>query len=323
MTELSVIIPVYNSRYTLKRCVKSVLAQNLSGMEIILVNDGSSDGSSELCDDIVSNNRQVRVIHRINNGGLSAARNSGIEASKGRWLSFVDSDDELVPGTLAGNMEWAGSHPATDLIEFPVTVHYGSPESLTVNFEPTTVSGNRIFRHWIENEGYRHCYACNKLFRRRLFDNIRFPEGETFEDAAILPDILHLCREVRYSDKGRYLYHKSEGSITRTYKFKNQEPLFRHNFRLLREISDPGVDEIHKVRLWNVCLNLLIDLCRCRDAEHTYLESNTKQLSLYRPCFGALLSSGLPLKQVFKSVSASILGAKSFCNFMALKKYPS
>ena len=177
MARLSVIIPVYNSASTLERCVSSVLSPNLPGMEIILVDDGSTDDSLALCYSLASTNKSIKVIHR-KNGGLSAARNTGIEASDSEWISFVDSDDELAPGTLADNMEWAESDPSIDLVEYPITVHAGSPDMYDIDFQPITVKVQDTFRHWVESEGYRHCYACNKLFRHRLFDRIRFPEGE-------------------------------------------------------------------------------------------------------------------------------------------------
>ena len=128
MASLSVIIPVYNSLSTLQRCVESVLAQRVGDMEIILVDDGSVDGSAALCDTLASEHHQVRTVHRVN-GGLSAARNTGIERATGTWLSFVDSDDELAPGTLEPNLQIALSPSDTDLVEFPITVHQGSPSA--------------------------------------------------------------------------------------------------------------------------------------------------------------------------------------------------
>ena len=322
MERLSVIIPVYDSASTLERCVRSVLSQGLAGTEIILVDDGSTDGSSALCDSIAAGNGCVRVIHR-ENGGLSAARNTGIGASDSEWLAFVDSDDELAPGTLAENMEWAVSHPGTDLVEFPVTVHAGSPDAYDIDFEPFTTVAPDAFRHWIESGGYRHCYACNKLFRRRLFDRIRFPEGESFEDAAICPDIIRSCRAIHYSGKGRYIYYKSPDSITRRYSFRNQEPLFRHNFRLLGEVNSQGYSPTVKTRLWNVCLNLLVDLCRCSDADAAYIRERAAALDSCRPGIAKAFGSGLPAGSAIKTVAASLIGVRGVCSVLGLKKLPS
>lgn len=93
---ISVIVPVYNSRDTLARCVKSLQAQTLADLEIILVDDGSSDGSGMLCNGFSREDARIRVIHKAN-GGVSSARNAGIEAAKGRYLMFMDSDDYAEP----------------------------------------------------------------------------------------------------------------------------------------------------------------------------------------------------------------------------------
>ena len=314
MASLSVIIPVYDSLSTLNRCVESVLSQNVDGMEVILVDDGSADGSAALCDSIAAQNESVRVIHRPN-GGLSAARNTGIEAAQGEWISFVDSDDALAPGTLNGNLEYARQLPDTDLVEFPVTVGYGSARSFNFDFKPVDTVSDQVFAYWIQSGGYNHCFACHKLFRATLFSTIRFPEGESFEDAAVCPDIIRLCRTVRYSDIGRYLYYKSEGSITHRYRFSNQEPLFRHNLRLLRQITELGFGNECRARLWNQCLNLLIDLGRCKDADRAYISANASELSRIRPCH--TLRHAATFKQIIKA----LMGPKAASRLLTTRKY--
>lgn len=320
MEKLSVIIPVYNSDSTLERCVNSVLSQDMDNLEIILVDDGSKEGCATLCDNLAARQPGIKVIHR-SNGGLSAARNTGIEASTGKWLSFIDSDDEITPGTLSTNMEWLEANPDTDLLEFPVNSHYGSDDSYPLSFKPETVTGDLVFQHWIENQGYTHCYACNKIYKRELFDNIRFPQGETFEDAAVCPDIIKLCKSVRYSDKGCYLYYKSAGSITLRYTFRNQEPLFRNNLRLLNMITEQDMHEPLRIRLWNVCLNLLTDLYRCKDADALYLSANANILNRTKPGPSATLRTPLPFRQKIKILSAWLIGVKTFCHILGLKKY--
>ena len=321
MARLSVIIPVYNTLSSLERCIRSVLSQKVTDMEVILVDDGSDDGSSSLCDAMASAYSQVHVIHR-ENGGLSAARNTGIEASSGTWLSFIDSDDEFSPDTLSANLEWLESNPGTDLIEFPVNVHYGSPYSYVLSFKPETVEGGKIFRHWIDSNGYDHCYACNKIYRRELFENIRFPQGESFEDAAVCPRIIEKCRSIRYSDKGCYLYYRNEGGITSRYHFRNQEPLFRHHINLLRHITDENHQAAARMRLWNRCLNLLTDLYRCQDARKTYLKGKSRALNKLKPGFTFIFRSGLSSVQKLKSVSAYMLGVRFVCSLLGTKKYP-
>ena len=312
MATLSVIVPVFNSADTLERCVSSILSQQVDGLELILVDDGSTDGSPALCDRLSGADDRVRVIHRAN-GGLSSARNTGIDAATGTWIAFADSDDELAPDTLSANLELATDD--VDLVEFPVSVHYGAPNCYQLDFELRTVSGDYVFRHWIKSGGYNHCYAWNKIYRTTLFEGIRFPEGENFEDAAVCPSIIRKCRAVTYSDRGRYLYYSSGGGITRQYRFANQEPLFRHNLELLQFITANGFDNESLGRLWNVSLNLLVDLARCEDAGKDYIAANAALLASLKPA-GARRYAG-SLKQRIKAV----LGPAAACKLLSIRKY--
>ena len=312
MATLSVIVPVFNTAGTLERCVRSILSQQVDGLELILVDDGSTDASPALCDEFSGADARVRVIHRPN-GGLSAARNSGIDAAKGTWIAFVDSDDELAPDTLSANLELATAD--VDLVEFPVSVHYGAPNCYQLDFEPRTISGDFVFKHWIKSGGYNHCYAWNKIYRATLFEGIRFPEGENFEDAAICPSIIRKCRAVTYSDRGRYLYYSSGGSITRQYRFANQEPLFRHNLELLQYIKKSGADAESMSRLWNGCLNLLIDLARCKDADKEYIAEKATVLTSLKPINADRYAGSL--KQKIKVA----LGPARACKLLSIRKY--
>ena len=116
MPAISVIVPVYKVERYLGACVSSVLAQTFEDFEVILVDDGSPDGCPALCDAWAQKDPRVRVIHR-ENGGLSAARNTGIEAAKGRFLTFLDSDDRLEPDTLRRAYDAQRQHDA-DLVIF-------------------------------------------------------------------------------------------------------------------------------------------------------------------------------------------------------------
>ena len=312
MVKLSVIVPVFNAAGTLQRCIDSILSQSVSDMEIILVDDGSTDDSPALCDRLASAHDCIRVIHR-DNGGLSVARNSGIQAATGSWITFVDSDDELTPHTLGPNLELTSDD--IDLVEFPVTVHYGAPNVYNLDFQSVTISGDKVFPHWILSGGNTHCYAWNKIYRATLFDGIRFPENENFEDTAICPQIISRCRAVTYSDRGRYLYYSSNGSITLQYRFANQEPLFRHNLELLQLITVQGFDNVCRAKLWNQCLNLLIDLGRCHDADKEYLKANADRLKKLRPA--RAIRHADTIKQKIKAM----IGPKAACCLLTIRKY--
>ena len=200
--KLSVIIPVYRVETTLDRCVSSVIGQNISDMEVILVDDGSPDRCPELCDEWVQKDDRIRVIHKVN-GGLSDARNAALDIAKGDYVTFVDSDDWLADNTYALLLENIGD---SDIMEYSIS------ERLMLTDRTYT----DINDYWLTEKAYTHTYACNKIYRRNLFDNIRFPKGRIFEDAYTFPKLLQQTSVVRTSHLGAYHYSLNPSSITAT-----------------------------------------------------------------------------------------------------------
>ena len=131
--KLSVIIPVYRADATLKRCVESVLSQGCESMEVILVDDGSPDDCPRQCDDWAQRDARIRTIHKAN-GGLSDARNAGLEIATGDYLTFVDADDYLAPNTYQQLMKQLCESPETDLLEYPAYIRYGASDQHRLTF---------------------------------------------------------------------------------------------------------------------------------------------------------------------------------------------
>lgn len=215
--KLSVIIPVYNVRATLARCVESVLAQvarpaaglGNGDMEVIIVDDGSTDGSAALADTFRSRTG-VTVIHQAN-AGLSAARNAGLGVARGDLVTFVDSDDWLAPSTYAPLVRMMDGDGLCDIIEYSL-VRETAGGLRAITFPDKTYADMRGY--WIDGQAYTHCYAWNKLYRRRLFDGVRFPVGRTFEDVFTLPALLRHARRVRTTSAGLYHYSSNPQGIT-------------------------------------------------------------------------------------------------------------
>ncbi len=210
---ISVIVPVYKVETVLRRCVDSLLAQTYPHVEIILVNDGSPDGSPAICDEYAAQNDRVQVVHR-ENGGLSAARNSGIDASHGEHLAFVDSDDYVAEDYLAFMYDLLSQNGADIAACGAATVHFSG--NITVETEDTSV-------HVIDSREAleRMCYndqfyvtTWDKLYRRSLFDDIRFPEGKLFEDTGTTYRLVDKAQTIVYSFVPKYFYVRAENSIT-------------------------------------------------------------------------------------------------------------
>lgn len=209
---LSVIVPAYGVEQSLDRCMESILRQGGDlDMEVILIDDGSTDATPALCDAWAAAEPRVRTVHQPN-GGLSAARNTGLRLARGEYVTFVDSDDALAPGTYRRLLAVLAVHPEYDLLEYPVDYvgRRGGPRTLDLPAREY----RRAADYWLGARAYLHTYAWNKIFRRSLFLGVTFPEGRVFEDAATLPLLLRRAAVMATTPEGRYLYRWNPGGIT-------------------------------------------------------------------------------------------------------------
>ena len=310
---LSIIVPVYNVEKHLECCLESIAMQMSNDYELVLVDDGSTDMSRSMCDDFARAypERNVKVIHQPN-GGLSEARNRGIDEAKGKYITFVDSDDELCPHTLKENLDFLLAHPEVDMLEYPVEVHAGSPKSYMLTF-PNETQRSDIFADWIRREGYAHCYAWNKIYAARLWQSVRFPRGLFFEDTVVMPEIVKQCRQIHYSSRGCYRYFMHAGSITTSYRYEKQRQLFESNHRLYLDIKDNSSLQNEALRLWIECLNQLIDLGRCADADKEDYHVRVKAMRQHRPSYRQLLKAAPTLKTRIKLLPLPIIGLPNYC----------
>lgn len=212
--KLSIIIPVYRVEATLNRCVESVLNQNISDFEVILVDDGSPDQCPQMCDEWAEKDQRIKVIHKTN-GGLSDARNAGIDMAQGNYLTFVDSDDYIAENTYMPLINMLCERPDIDILEYPVFVHYGSSTQHILSFKEGAEYKN-MDDYWYTGKAYEHSYAWNKIYHTSLFTDIRYPVGVIFEDVHTLPLLLKLAKIVVTSNQGLYFYCKNDQGITST-----------------------------------------------------------------------------------------------------------
>lgn len=187
---LSVIVPVYNIEDCLERCVNSIRSQTERNLEILLVDDGSTDGSGALCDRLAKEDRRIRVFHK-ENGGSSSARNLGIERARGEWLGFVDSDDWIDPEMYALLLREAAGRGADIAQASRDEIDEDGNRRPDVCAPPEAVTfcpAEDFLRELLLHRG--DCSFCTKLVRRSLFDGKRFPEGRLNEDFRLLVEML-------------------------------------------------------------------------------------------------------------------------------------
>jgi glycosyltransferase involved in cell wall biosynthesis len=206
---LSIITPVYNVESYLDRCVQSILSQSYRDIELILIDDGSTDSSSLLCDKWKDKDERVIVIHK-KNGGVSSARNAGLEIVKGDYITFVDPDDFIAPETYSVNMEYLLLHTDVDMLQYPYCNYYGEEEQVEFH-KPSSIliSGSeQIFRNWWSGLPLEFT-ACNKIYKRMLWDDVRFNVGHVSEDTFLVSEFTIRAKTVYISESGLYYYQRN------------------------------------------------------------------------------------------------------------------
>lgn len=225
---LSIIMPVYNKFEYLRASAESVLGQTCRDLELILVDDGSTDGSGGLCDALAAQDPRVRVIHK-KNGGVASARNAGLDAARGEFIGWVDSDDLISPDMFRVMLETADKYGA-DLVQCG---HVRSPEKLAAQIPDQLpeleISGpidslKRIYRSHYTNS----LALWSKIYRRGLFKGLRFTEGTAFEDDEVVPKLLERSVKSVFFQLPLYCYVKRESSIITAPSVKNILALSRH-----------------------------------------------------------------------------------------------
>lgn len=237
MELISVIVPVYNVEEYLDECVQSIVNQTHRKLEIILVDDGSTDKCSALCEKWAKKDNRIKVVHKTN-GGLSSARNAGLEIAKGEYIGFVDSDDwinptmyELLLNTCKINNTGISCCGRTLVYEDGLKMKTYISSGGVWNTEHAI---SKVLRR----DGM-DVAAWDKLYKSELFDNIRFPEGENNEDTAVFYKLFEEAKVISHSGTCEYFYRVRLGSITQSsYQVKNRESIFKHLNDLGEFIND-------------------------------------------------------------------------------------
>ena len=209
---VSVIVPVYNVYPYLRDCVQSVQAQSYQNWELLLVDDGSTDGSGELCDELAKNDARIRVLHK-ENGGLSDARNAGLKRAKGEYIVFLDSDD-LLDATAVEKLEALCAQAKADVV-----IAQTEPFAEKIRFYKETehakaevVSAAEALRRMFLHQKIGH-EAWGKIYRRELWTAMEFPKGLLYEDYATIYRVVAQCRIVGILSEPLYYYRVRNGSI--------------------------------------------------------------------------------------------------------------
>ena len=209
---ITVIVPIYNVEQYLEKCVNSILKQTYQHLEIILVDDGSPDNCGAICDQYSCVDQRIKVIHK-QNGGLSDARNAGLDMANGEFIAFVDSDDTIMPEMIEklyqrimtdqSDMAFCGYKQVDQ--DGEILSEYYLPDNVLTGFEALKAS--------YESNGVLYTVAWNKLYRKHLFQYIRFPVGKYHEDEYTTYQIIDRCGRVSIVRETLYIYNQRDNSI--------------------------------------------------------------------------------------------------------------
>ena len=227
MAKLSIVVPVYGVENYLEKCVDSLRKQTLEDIEIILVDDGSKDRCPEMCDDFAKKDSRIKVIHKLN-GGISDARNEGVQAATTPYIIFIDSDDEAKP-TMCEVLYRHITDKDVDIVTALVDeVKDGQIVGDQSSFEERRISGEEALFDLLSGNGIT-MYAYSKIYKKHLLDDIKYPKGKIYEDAFTTPYLIASCRQVYVISDRLVNYVRRNDSITLSkFSLKDFPELYIH-----------------------------------------------------------------------------------------------
>ncbi|MDK0964983.1 glycosyltransferase family 2 protein [Clostridium perfringens] len=212
---ISIIVPVYQSEKYLYKCIESIVTQTYENIEIILIDDGSTDDSKKIYTEFEKVDKRIKVI-RQSNKGLSATRNVGISLANGRYITFIDSDD-YIERNFIEDMYINITSTNSDICVCNIVkeyIDYGTRDC------GCKIQKNKVFDKYEAmkslldiNNGFGG-YACNKMYDISLFRDIKFPEGRIYEDTFTIYKLIDLAKKIVYTKNTQYIYTIRKGSIT-------------------------------------------------------------------------------------------------------------
>lgn len=240
MPLISIIVPVYNAQRCLGKCLESIIYQTYHNFEVILINDGSTDNSHQLCQEIAKKDKRFTVLTQTNSGA-SSARNRGIEMAKGKWITFVDADDYIGKNYLECLCENITDEKAL-IIQGLKQVNSKGEEIKKIEFEDSTLTDTEIQKAFDEKEIFEYGYTVAKLYNRDIINkhNIKFNEQISYsEDMLFMLEYILCCNNITFIKGANYNYVTETSNLSQRYnKFDSEFLLFTEYTRLNQAIAD-------------------------------------------------------------------------------------
>ncbi len=269
---VSIVIPVYNVGEYVLKCLESLVDQSYKHIEIIVVDDGSTDGSGETCDEFAKKDERIKVFHK-KNGGLSSARNFGIKESKGDFICLVDSDD-YVKKDFVKKLVNAAEKCDADIVVC------GFNDEVP---EAKKITGEEAAIRLLLGQKNMEVIAWNKMYKRALFDDVLYPEGRNYEDTLTTYKLLSKAGIVAYVSESLYFYVERGGSITnidkKEEKLKSREQAAKEATKYFKRGTD--LQQAAEIAMLTAKL-AWIDFAISGDVDKNYLQKGMKWVKDHR-----------------------------------------
>ena len=319
-TLLSIIVPVYNVELYIRKCLDSILNQTFREYELILVDDGSTDQSGAICDEYALKDNRIVVIHKENEG-QSTARNCDIKASSGKYITFIDSDDEYgTKSTIEENIKFMLADDTVDILQYPTLWSGEGRESLLSQKKQIYICDGESFRGVFRN--IITTTAWDKIYKRNLLDKVQFPVGRIFEDTFFIMDILKYAHNVIITNCGYYKYKIRSGSTMKS-SFSPQKYVdyFDVIFKMLNKAREFKEGEDFYMRTTIQLINRYM-LARKQHGKDVFCVYE-KQINAYIPRIVSIMKCGFQyrLMDVIKLLVIKSIGLNSYCKLYEVIKW--
>lgn len=312
--KITIIVPVYNVENYLARCIDSILNQSFKNFELVLVNDGSTDKSLDICKKYLNGDKRIKLISQVNKG-LSAARNTGLRHANGKYICFIDSDDFVEKDyllLLLNNIEKYNSD--ISMCEFYLTDSKGKQYSVEEFNEPkgiSILSGKEIFSYFYRDNYVANVVAWNKIYKKNLFNNVKYTEGRYFEDEFIAISLFYEARTVSFVRTPLYDYVQRQNSIMHTpltlKKVQDKTAMYKGRIEFLEGNKPMYKLAVQQYKNWLIAIG----------KSEVNGVNKLKLQSEYRKYFG--IRSDNSIKSICKDIIGYI-NLNALCKMLRIKK---
>lgn len=299
---ISIVLPIYNVEKYLKKCVQTIINQTYTNIEIILVNDGSTDTSGKICDELKEIDNRIKVIHK-ENGGLSDARNVGLKYAKGKYISFIDSDDYISEEYVERLYNLLKDNGAQISICNFQRVDENQKTISINNITPGIISGRQALEKFNDSKFYpASVVAWNKLYDIKLFENILYPFGKQHEDEYTTYKLYYISDKIAITSDILYYYRTVQTSIMNKNFNKKRLELIDALEERMAFLKEKGENKLYELALVEYESVLMIHYMNCKFYIDNSIEIQKEILTKFKNNY----------KEVMKSKECSIINKIKF-----------